>query len=104
FGEALAQVDLLFCNATEAAAVTGASGAAEAFAKLKGRGAAAGGRGGGHSARLGPAGGGGGGGALPGTAGGAGGARPHAGGGCLWRGLAGGGPPTGRRGGRAFWR
>ena len=36
FREALAQTDLLFCNAAEAMAVTGADDAAEAFAKLKG--------------------------------------------------------------------
>jgi sugar/nucleoside kinase (ribokinase family) len=37
FHEALSQAHLLFCNASEARAVTGASGAAEAFAALKGR-------------------------------------------------------------------
>jgi sugar/nucleoside kinase (ribokinase family) len=37
FHEALAQADLLFCNASEAAAVTGAGGAEEAFARLAGR-------------------------------------------------------------------
>ena len=37
FFEALGQADLLFCNAAEACAVTGARGAAEAFARLKGR-------------------------------------------------------------------
>jgi sugar/nucleoside kinase (ribokinase family) len=37
FFAALEQTDLLFCNATEAGAVTGASGAAESFARLKGR-------------------------------------------------------------------
>ena len=36
FREALGQADLLFCNATEAAAVTGARTAAGAFEKLKG--------------------------------------------------------------------
>ncbi|MBA4066308.1 MAG: adenosine kinase [Isosphaera sp.] len=36
FREALAQSDLLFCNATEAVAVAGGADAAEAFAKLKG--------------------------------------------------------------------
>jgi sugar/nucleoside kinase (ribokinase family) len=34
FSEALDQADLLFCNASEARAVTGASSAAEAFARL----------------------------------------------------------------------
>ncbi|MFO0847042.1 MAG: adenosine kinase [Gemmataceae bacterium] len=37
FNAALADADLLFCNASEAQAVTGAVSAAEAFAKLKGR-------------------------------------------------------------------
>lgn len=37
FSAALADADLLFCNASEAQAVTGAGSAAEAFAKLKGR-------------------------------------------------------------------
>ncbi len=37
FFEALKQSDLLFCNASEACAVTGAASAAEAFAKLKDR-------------------------------------------------------------------
>ncbi|MFO0844500.1 MAG: adenosine kinase [Gemmataceae bacterium] len=37
FFEALAQADLLFCNASEARAVTGASGAEEAFAHLADR-------------------------------------------------------------------
>src|SRR3954462_10464686 len=36
FREALGQSDLLFCNATEAAAVAGGGSAEEAFAKLKG--------------------------------------------------------------------
>jgi sugar/nucleoside kinase (ribokinase family) len=36
FHAALEQTDLLFCNATEAGAVTGAQTAAEAFGKLKG--------------------------------------------------------------------
>ena len=36
FFEVLKQADLLFCNADEAAAVTGVQGAKEAFAKLKG--------------------------------------------------------------------
>jgi sugar/nucleoside kinase (ribokinase family) len=36
FFEVLKQADLLFCNADEAAAVTGVQGAAKAFAKLKG--------------------------------------------------------------------
>jgi sugar/nucleoside kinase (ribokinase family) len=36
FHEALGQADLLFCNATEAAAVAKARSAAEAFARLKG--------------------------------------------------------------------
>ncbi|QDU18791.1 adenosine kinase [Urbifossiella limnaea] len=36
FREALAQSDLLFCNAVEATAVTGAATAADAFAALKG--------------------------------------------------------------------
>jgi len=35
FRQALAQTDLLFCNASEAKAVTGTAGAAAAFAKLK---------------------------------------------------------------------
>jgi sugar/nucleoside kinase (ribokinase family) len=35
FREALGRADLLFCNASEACAVTGAGGAAEAFARLK---------------------------------------------------------------------
>jgi sugar/nucleoside kinase (ribokinase family) len=35
FFEALAQTDLLFCNASEACAVTGAASAAEAFARMK---------------------------------------------------------------------
>lgn len=35
FGSALKQADLLFANATEAQAITGAASAAEAFAKLK---------------------------------------------------------------------
>lgn len=35
FADALAQADLLFCNATEAVAVTKAAGPAEAFAALK---------------------------------------------------------------------
>jgi sugar/nucleoside kinase (ribokinase family) len=37
FHEALGQADLLFCNASEACAVTGASSAAEAFARLSSR-------------------------------------------------------------------
>jgi sugar/nucleoside kinase (ribokinase family) len=37
FFEALAQTDLLFCNKSEACAVTGAASAEEAFARLKGR-------------------------------------------------------------------
>jgi sugar/nucleoside kinase (ribokinase family) len=37
FFEALGQADLLFCNASEACAVTGAPGAEGAFARLKGR-------------------------------------------------------------------
>jgi sugar/nucleoside kinase (ribokinase family) len=37
FLEALGQTDLLFCNASEACAVTGAGGAEEAFARLKGK-------------------------------------------------------------------
>lgn len=36
FREALSQTDLLFCNTSEACAVTGASSASEAFVKLKG--------------------------------------------------------------------
>ena len=36
FFDVLKQTDLLFCNADEAAAVTGVPGAEEAFAKLKG--------------------------------------------------------------------
>jgi sugar/nucleoside kinase (ribokinase family) len=36
FRQALGQTDLLFCNAAEACAVTGAPAAGEAFAKLKG--------------------------------------------------------------------
>ncbi len=36
FREALQQTDLLFCNASEACAVTGAATAAEAFARMKG--------------------------------------------------------------------
>ena len=36
FFDVLQQTDLLFCNADEAAAVTGVAGAREAFAKLKG--------------------------------------------------------------------
>jgi sugar/nucleoside kinase (ribokinase family) len=36
FRAALAQTDLLFCNASEAKAVTGAADAVEAFAKLRG--------------------------------------------------------------------
>jgi sugar/nucleoside kinase (ribokinase family) len=35
FREILSQSDLLFCNASEAAAITGASGPAESFARLK---------------------------------------------------------------------
>src|SRR5262249_17601592 len=37
FRQALAQADLLFCNASEAAAVTGATGPAVSFARLAGR-------------------------------------------------------------------
>jgi sugar/nucleoside kinase (ribokinase family) len=37
FAEALGRTDLLFCNASEACAVTGAAGAAEAFARLEGK-------------------------------------------------------------------
>jgi sugar/nucleoside kinase (ribokinase family) len=37
FFEALGQTDLLFCNASEACAVTGAAGAEGAFARLKGK-------------------------------------------------------------------
>jgi sugar/nucleoside kinase (ribokinase family) len=37
FSEALGQTDLLFCNASEACALTGAGGAEEAFARLKGK-------------------------------------------------------------------
>jgi sugar/nucleoside kinase (ribokinase family) len=37
FHEVLGQTDLLFCNASEACAVTGAAGAEEAFARLAGK-------------------------------------------------------------------